>query len=68
MELPNSRVLARLLYQPTDRTLVVAFRNGSVYRYFGVAAEDYAKLAAAPSPGARFNQDIAPYHEAERLA
>lgn len=68
LELPHSRALARLRYEPADRSLLVQLRNGSIYRYFGVSPEDYAKLATAPSPGARFNQDIVPYHEAERIA
>lgn len=68
LELPNSRVIARLRYEPDANSLLVGFRNGAVYRYFGVSPEDYAKLAEAPSPGARFNQDIAPYHETERIS
>lgn len=67
LELPSSKVLARLRYQPADRSLVVEFRNGSVYRYHGVSAADYEALATAPSPGARFNTHIVPYHEAERI-
>ena len=67
LELPTSKVIARLRYQPADRSLVVEFRNGSVYRYHGVSAEDYDALAKARSPGARFNTHIAPHHEAERI-
>lgn len=67
IELPKSKVLARLRYQPADRTLVVEFRSGAVYRYHGVGAEDYQALANAESPGARFNTHIAPHHEAERI-
>lgn len=67
MELPHSKALARLRYNEADRTLIAEFRNGSRYRYFGVSRDDYTKLATAASPGARFNQDIAPYHEFEEL-
>ena len=67
IELPHSKVLVRLRYKEADRTLIVEFRSGAVYRYFGVSRDDYAKLATAASPGARFNADIQPYHEAERL-
>ncbi len=67
LELPNSKVIARIRHQPADRTLVVEFRNGSVYLYHGVGTEDYEALAKAPSPGARFNTHIAPHHEAERI-
>ena len=68
IELPQSKAIARLHYEPATRSLVVAFRNGSAYRYFGVEVTDYTKLATSASPGARFNQDIAPYHEHERIA
>ena len=68
IELEHSKVIARLRYKEADRTLIVEFRSGAVYRYFGVSRDDYTKLATASSPGARFNQDIAPYHENERLA
>ena len=68
IELPQSKALARLRYNPKDQTLVAEFRNGSVYRYFGVSVDDYTVLATSASPGARFNANIAPYHEHERLA
>jgi hypothetical protein len=68
IELPQSKALARLTYNPVDRSLVAEFRNGSVYRYFGVSIDDYTTLATAASPGARFNANIAPYHDHERLA
>jgi len=68
IELPRSKALARLRYDPTDQSLVAEFRNGSVYRYFGVSRDDYTVLATSASPGARFNANIAPYHEHERLA
>ena len=68
IELTQSKALARLRYNPTDQSLVAEFRNGSVYRYFGVSRGDYTVLASSASPGARFNTNIAPYHEHERLA
>lgn len=67
IELPQSKALARLRYEAADKALVVEFRNGTVYRYFGVSRDDYTKLATSASPGARFNQAIQPYHEFERL-
>jgi len=67
IELPQSKALARLRYEEADKALVVEFRNGTVYRYFGVSRDDYTKLATSASPGARFNQAIQPYHEFERL-
>jgi len=68
IELPHSKVIVRLHYEEAARALVVEFRNGTAYRYFGVGRDDYTKLATAASPGARFNQDIQPYHECERIA
>jgi hypothetical protein len=68
IELTQSKVLARLRYDPAALSLVAEFRNGSVYRYFGVSRDDYTVLATSASPGARFNTNIAPYHEHERLA
>lgn len=68
IELPQSKALARLRYNPNGKTLVAEFRNGSIYRYFGVSPDDYTVLATSASPGARFNSNIAPYHEHERLA
>lgn len=68
IELEHSKVLARLRYKEQDRTLIVEFRGGAVYRFFGVSRDDYTKLATSSSPGARFNSDIQPYHEFERLA
>ena len=68
IELPHSKVIVRLHYEEPARALVVEFRNGTAYRYFGISRDDYTKLATAASPGARFNQDIQPYHECERIA
>lgn len=68
IDLERSKVLARLRYKETDRTLIVEFRGGAVYRFFGVSRDDYTRLATAASPGARFTSDIQPYHEFERLA
>jgi hypothetical protein len=67
IELPQSKAIARLRYEEADKALVVEFRNGTVYRYFGVSRDDYTKLATAASPGVRFNSFIQPYHEFERL-
>jgi KTSC domain len=67
IELEHSKVIARLRYSEADRTLMVEFRSGAVYRYFGIRRDDYTKLATSASPGARFNESIQPYHESERL-
>lgn len=65
--LPQSKAIERIHYDEADRTLVVEFRNGTAYRYFGIPRDDYTRLATSASPGARFNQFIQPYHEYERL-
>lgn len=67
IELEQSKAIARLRYDTSSNTLVVEFRNGTVYRYFGVSRDDYTKLATSASPGARFNAVIQPYHEYERV-
>lgn len=68
IELPQSKAIARLHWEEAERALVVEFRNGTAYRYFGVSRDDYTTLATSASPGARFNQHIQPYHEFERVA
>lgn len=67
LELEHSKAIARLRYRPSDSTLLVEFRNGTIYRYFGVPRDDYTKLATSASPGQRFNAFIQPYHEYERV-
>jgi hypothetical protein len=67
IELEHSKVLVRLRYREDDRTLIVEFRSGAVYRFFGVSRDDYTTLATSKSPGQRFNEHIQPYHEVERL-
>lgn len=67
IELPQSKAIARLRYEEADKALVVEFRSGKAYRYFGVSRDDYTKLATSASPGARFNEAIQPYHEHEQL-
>jgi len=68
VELEQSKVLLRLRYRESDRTLIVEFRSGAVYRFFGISRDDYTTLATSSSPGARFSTHIQPYHEFERLA
>ena len=45
-------------YDPSRQLLEVAFRNGSVYQYFGVPESEYCGLMAAPSKGQYFNAHI----------
>lgn len=68
IELPQSKAIARIHYEAEQRSLVVEFRNGTAYRYFGVSRDDYTTLATSASPGLRFNTHIQPYHEFERVA
>lgn len=48
--------LAEVGYE--DGTLEVAFRNGSVYQYYGVPAEVHSGLMAASSLGQYFDRVI----------
>lgn len=49
-------------------TLAVAFRNGGVYHYHGVSAEQYAQLLAAESAGSYLHKQIKPNHKFTRIA
>lgn len=51
----NSTLLATLAYDAAETTLQIAFRDGSVYRYFEVPEVVYHGLLTAESPGSYFN-------------
>ncbi len=54
----ESNTLAALAYDDAHQTLQLEFRSRAVYRYFGVPAEVYEALVAAPSKGKYFNRAI----------
>jgi hypothetical protein len=62
----DSSLLAAMRY--SDRaTLDLAFRNGTVYRYFAVPARVVEGLRTAPSPGAYFHREIRNHFRYHRL-
>lgn len=54
-------------YDSASRTLEIAFRNGSVYQYFGVPPAVHEELITAPSHGAYFNAFIRDRYPYRRL-
>ena len=63
----DSSLLAAMRY--SDRaTLDLVFRNGTVYRYFGVPARVVEGLRTAPSPGAYFHRQIRNHFRYHRLS
>ena len=54
----NSSSLASVGHDPETNTLEIEFKNGGVYRYAGVSAEDHAALIGSSSIGAHFHQRI----------
>jgi hypothetical protein len=54
----TSTDLASIGYDADSSTLEVEFCKGGVYQYFGVPADIFESLMAAPSKGSYFNQTI----------
>lgn len=54
----HSTTLRTAAYQDQRALLELEFRNGAVYRYFGVPAESYQALLRAESKGGYFNSHI----------
>jgi KTSC domain len=54
----NSSLLASIRYEADAAFLHLEFRDGALYRYFGVPAEIYEGLLAASSKGVYFNRRI----------
>ena len=54
----NSTSLTAVAYLDRQTLLELEFRNGAVYRYFGVPAETYGELLLAESKGTYFNHHI----------
>ena len=53
----NSSNIAEHGYDPETRTAAIRFKNGGLYHYDGVSAEDYAAFAAAQSLGSHFHKN-----------
>jgi hypothetical protein len=54
----NSTLLASVSYQVVGAFLDLEFRDGALYRYFGVPSEIYEGLLASASKGSYFNRQI----------
>jgi len=54
----HSTCIARVGYEADAALLDLEFRDGALYRYFGVPAEVYEGLLSAPSKGLYFNHQI----------
>jgi hypothetical protein len=49
------------------RTLIIAFRSGGLYAYFGVSFSEYTGLMQASSHGKYFHQNIKGRYSYRRL-
>ncbi|MEA2583693.1 MAG: hypothetical protein QOF33_1778 [Thermomicrobiales bacterium] len=58
----NSSNLLSVGYDPNQRILEVAFKNGRVYHYFGVPQSVYEGLMNASSHGKYLNDFIKPFY------
>lgn len=63
----DSSSIASLAYDAGLQILEVEFRNGSIYQYEHVQADDYRALMSADSKGAEFNRRIRPRHPHRRV-
>jgi len=54
----ESSVLAAAAYSSRDRVLLVAFKNGELYRYRKIPHLTATALMMSPSPGKYFNENI----------
>jgi hypothetical protein len=64
----DSSSLAAVSYSSTECWLEVCFRDGQVYRYFGVPPQCYRELLEAESKGAYFNRRIRNRFAFQRVA
>ncbi len=53
-----SRLISRIVYHDSKRTLRVVFRSGTTYVYHDVPLEAYEALKSAPSPGRHYNREV----------
>jgi hypothetical protein len=54
-------------YDEATQTLEVEFRNGGIYQYLDIPAEEYARLRCADSPGRCLDTRIKPRYEVRKL-
>lgn len=62
----SSSNLASIGYDPSNETLEVEFKNGSIYRYLNVPSFEHERLMAANSHGVYFNANIKDTYPFER--
>ena len=55
---PDSSNIAGFDYVPTQRVLIVEFKNGGRYNYYDVPAVMFERMKAAPSKGQFLAQNI----------
>jgi hypothetical protein len=63
----DSSNIAEIGYAPQQRQLEVLFRNGGLYRYFGVPAPVHRALLEADSIGRYMNQRVRTRYRFRRL-
>lgn len=63
----DSEALLRIEYDAPGRTLFVRFTSGEWYAYLDVAPALYARLAAAPSKGRLFQDEVRDRYAYQRL-
>lgn len=62
-----SKVLKSVGYDETTGTLEVEFKNGGLYEYVDVPADEYAALMRAPSKGTYFGDHIRDAYRFKRI-
>jgi len=63
----QSSNLSGIGYDPTDSILFVQFKNGGIYRYFGVPSDVYETLMSSSSKGNYFNTMVRGKFESEKI-
>jgi hypothetical protein len=54
----DSSSIARIGFDPSTATLAICFHNGAEYHYLSVPEHHFSAMAAAPSVGAYFHQQV----------
>lgn len=62
-----SEVLKSVGYDEQSRTLEVEFKNGGLYEYFDVPADEYSTLMLSPSKGTYFGDYIRDAYRFKRI-
>jgi len=62
-----SKVLKSVGYDEATGALEIEFKNGGLYEYFDVPAEEYSALMLAPSKGTYFGDNIRDAYRFKRV-